>query len=249
MVNTGKEVWIKREADREKVLPSAVSRFRRALTMQVLPLVEFAKDRTLYAMDEAINAFVTTDSIQQAYIQVYRDVGFEFAVLEFNRMKNRKSEPENFRSNWFEYFDNWVRAYGGDMIRGVTDTTKQIVRAILMDANQQGLSAFETANYLTDNYEPYSFFRAERIARTEVITASNLGTYQGALATGLSLKKVWIATQDQRTRDTHLILDGTQTTMEGSFFVGASEARYPGDPALSAKERINCRCTIDFIEI
>lgn len=250
MENTA-QIWIKREQDRGKVIDAEVKRMQRALFMQVYPVIQYLNEgRTIYDYDTVLQVYITPDVIRNAYIQLYRNVGFTFANIEFNRLVGKKSDPANFRSNWFEYFDYYVENNAGQAIRGVTDYTRQLVRAVLVEANSEGLDIFQTAKFLQDHWLDVSFYRAERIARTEVITASNLGTMQGAESSGLSLKKVWIATADSRTRDTHRELDGTKVGLNEMFLVaGNAPASYPGDPELPASERINCRCTVDFQEV
>jgi HK97 family phage portal protein len=86
------------------------------------------------------------------------------------------------------------------------------------------------------------------IARTETIRATNRGSQDAALATGLDLNKVWIATDDDRTRPAHLLADRQITDMRGTFTVDGEELEYPGDPNGSAGNVIQCRCTVIYEE-
>lgn len=90
--------------------------------------------------------------------------------------------------------------------------------------------------------------RATRIARTEVISASNLGSIEGARATGLPLNKTWLATPGNRTRDTHATADGQTVSMDELFDVGGSLLDFPGDWSNNAdvSETVNCRCTVTY---
>jgi hypothetical protein len=45
-----------------------------------------------------------------------------------------------------------------------------------------------------------STYRAARIARSEIVNASNLGSLAGAAESGVPLLKVWLSTRDSRTR-------------------------------------------------
>jgi hypothetical protein len=105
------------------------------------------------------------------------------------------------------------------------------------------------------------YYRIERIARTEVIGASNWSTHAGAgesaTEMGLDLVKEWIATRDERTRDMiddefdHRAMDGVLRRMDQPFMVpstfGSEPLQFPGDPAGSAGNIINCRCTIAYV--
>lgn len=91
-------------------------------------------------------------------------------------------------------------------------------------------------------------WKALRIMRTELHTAQELGTiygYEQALANGVPGRIIWNATLDSKTRESHQRMDGVARGEDG-YFRGSITARYPGDPELSAGERINCRCRTRF---
>lgn len=85
--------------------------------------------------------------------------------------------------------------------------------------------------------------RARVIARTTVIGASNAGSMVSAAALGVTTK-TWMATADARTRPAHLAASGQTLNMTEPFQVGGSLLQYPGDPAGSAAQTANCRCTL-----
>ena len=91
-------------------------------------------------------------------------------------------------------------------------------------------------------------YRAERIARTEVISASNMSSQAGALATGIPLDKTWIPLIDDKTRDSHRM----QPVGVGGEVVDINELfsnglLLPGDPNADAEEVINCRCAVGYL--
>lgn len=91
-----------------------------------------------------------------------------------------------------------------------------------------------------------------RIARTETTRVENSARYevgkQGEKL-GFKMKREWVATTDERTREEHADADGQQVDMDEPFTVGGEQLMYPGDTSLgaSAKNTINCRCTIKNI--
>lgn len=89
-----------------------------------------------------------------------------------------------------------------------------------------------------------NYKQAVRTARTLVTGAENSGrqdSYERAVDMGIDLQKMWVATLDERTRDSHVILDGEIVNVEETFSNGLMGPgdQSTGDPA----EYINCRCT------
>lgn len=95
---------------------------------------------------------------------------------------------------------------------------------------------------------------AIRNARTAMTAAENLGRTEASAdlrEKGVPCNDQWSATLDDRTRDTHLLLDGTFRDKNGYF--GASflkkPLRFPGDPEadlIEPEEIYNCRCRISL---
>jgi len=89
---------------------------------------------------------------------------------------------------------------------------------------------------------------ALRIAQTEVIAAQNGGRWAVFRKSPIPLDVTWLATPDERTRESHNDMDrqSVRSDLGEQFTVGddREQANYPGDPALTAKERANCRCRI-----
>lgn len=92
--------------------------------------------------------------------------------------------------------------------------------------------------------------RAAVVARTESIGALNGGRADGqtqiAAQLGGTWEKMWVATFDTRTRDSHRKAEGQRVPAPGGLFsVGEGGARmaYPGDPGGPPEETIQCRCT------
>jgi hypothetical protein len=61
------------------------------------------------------------------------------------------------------------------------------------------------------------------------------------------LDKVWIATLDGKTRDTHFAADGQRAPLDGTFAVGVAALHFPGDPAGPPAEVKNCRCRVGVL--
>lgn len=89
---------------------------------------------------------------------------------------------------------------------------------------------------------------AIRTARTMVTGAENRGRqdrYEEYESEGVVMRKVWIATPDNRTRNWHMSMDGQEVDVDESFIDGnGEELEYPGDPAGTPKTIYNCRCSM-----
>ena len=84
-------------------------------------------------------------------------------------------------------------------------------------------------------------------ARTMVTSAENKGRQDGferAAASGIILKREWIATSDGRTRDWHRELDGVTVGVDEPFENAIGKIMYPGDPSADGANVWNCRCAI-----
>lgn len=91
--------------------------------------------------------------------------------------------------------------------------------------------------------------RAVTVARTETIGAVNAGVFRSAQMDAeergdVAPFKVWLATDDKRTRETHKEADRQRTLLSEPFQVGGAQLLFPGDPTGPAAEVIQCRCSL-----
>lgn len=93
--------------------------------------------------------------------------------------------------------------------------------------------------------------RMRTFVRTAITGAQNAGREQqmkDAEKMGIQGKKKWIATLDDRTRDTHQELDGQEVEIGKPFKVQVKgkteEIMHPGDPNAIPCLVYNCRCTL-----
>lgn len=132
-------------------------------------------------------------------------------------------------------------------ITEVTETTRdQIVRAV-RKGYEDGLGQRGVANMIREVAPQIALYRADTIARTETHGAANYGSQEAAKTLGVPMKKEWLASYDDRTRDTHREANGQTAGMDDTFRVGDSDLQYPGDPAGAAEEVINCRCSLGYV--
>lgn len=118
-----------------------------------------------------------------------------------------------------------------------------------------GFQAGESIPQLSDrlrNSAGLTARKATLVARTQVLDASNAGSYATAQASGLELHKGWLDTPDARTRPTHRAAGALYGSDEGmipladQFTVGGYSCDRPHDPTLPASERYSCRCSLIY---
>lgn len=93
---------------------------------------------------------------------------------------------------------------------------------------------------------------AVRNARTSMTYAENLGRSESAddlHDKGIPVQEVWSATHDEKTRETHILLDGTVRDEDGYFGAGIlnTPLRCPADPDGDSEEIYNCRCRLSIV--
>ena len=124
---------------------------------------------------------------------------------------------------------------------------QQKVNNIVRQSIIQGKSINEIVDDLAEGLCTQNFNRMRLFARTAITGAENAGRQQqmsDAADMGIEVKKQWLATHDNRTRDKHRARDG-ETVPYNEDFSGGLE--YPGDPNGSPDDVYNCRCTMRTI--
>ena len=117
------------------------------------------------------------------------------------------------------------------------------INSVITQGILQGKSIPDIAKDL-QSVANMNYKQAVRTARTLVTGAENSGrqdSYERAVDMGIDTKKMWVATVDERTRDSHIMLDGEVVDVDSRFsngLIGPGD-QSTGDPA----EYINCRCT------
>lgn len=138
----------------------------------------------------------------------------------------------------------WIKDKVFKFAYEVNETTERQLRKALVDAINAGGAIKEIQAEVKRIFGYAEGYRNERIARTETIGATNYGAYEAIKQSGLVARKEWIATLDERTRDSHADIDGESAELDDTFSNGL---KYPGDPDGELSEFINCRCTIGHI--
>ncbi|GIV53464.1 MAG: hypothetical protein KatS3mg038_3985 [Candidatus Kapaibacterium sp.] len=135
-----------------------------------------------------------------------------------------------------------ARAESDRIVRELTDDamryTGETVRTRLLEGATELLSA------------SYVALVANTLA-TAIVTRLQLATWQAmskASKGKIKIKKYWLSMRDEKVRDSHQHMNGVSVDLSAKFSVpgehGVELADGPGDPSLSAGNRINCRCVL-----
>jgi hypothetical protein len=155
-----------------------------------------------------------------------------------------------------EWVDGYLAAVNNRMVR-TPETAFRLIADELAVATREGESpdqqAARVARILSaENLDTFGGRRPALVARTETCGALNGARLEAARVmaeiTGEDLHKVWLATMDARTRDTHFAVDGQRQPLDGQFELpGGVKMRWPGEPGAPASEVCNCRCALIIV--
>lgn len=122
---------------------------------------------------------------------------------------------------------------------------KQIQTGILLGESNQDIAKRLANGISTMNCN--SAIRTARTATTSAECGGRQDTYIEAQKMGIVLKKQWLATHDNRTRDAHGSnkggADGQIVDVDKPFTVGGEKLMFPGDSSGSGWNIYNCRCS------
>jgi len=257
--------WLKVDRRKRRFERKYITEMGKALDLQVEPILEAAQLTGMENLADRVNNLVKTEPIQNSFFALYEEVGSWFSKQTITNLKKIKGlvtkeertlvdDPENYQSLWLSAIRDYVLTEAGGRIVTITDTSRRealkIINEITEQAIAEGIGVNEASRLLQDRF-PVEWrkrlWRAELIARTEVNTAANRGASIGAEATGLPLRKMWVAAADGRERPSHRFADG-QVRLKGQpFDVGGVPMQEPGAAGAPAEEVCNCRCSVAYI--
>ena len=164
--------------------------------------------------------------------KVYLDVGLEFG-------KDVVVERREATDPLIEALDNEM-----DILREKTDIQDATVDKIdkqMKEGVKQGWTTAELQQAVLDT-GIFDSARALRIARTITGAAASQGQWLSGKLVGADTK-IWMTAGDSHVRKRHQGMNNQRVGIDERFSNGG---RYPGDSLLSAAERVNCRCALDF---
>jgi hypothetical protein len=195
------------------------------------------------------------DMLRGVYADIIRTAARPMAEAVFEAFVPKARTHADFSDDaWDMAVREYIDTVAARRIVGVDASVMEWVRGVLEAGLAEELTVFEVGQRLREQFPDFTAVRAERIARTETVAASNYGALAGARMVGrrygLVLRKRWLSARDRRTRRNppddydHVEADGQERALDEPFLVSGELLDHPGDPSGSAGNVINCRCAV-----
>jgi HK97 family phage portal protein len=186
--------------------------------------------------------------LKTTYTAMIEDIGNE----HFNNLAKSHRPQEykgllDFFNPYKETIKNYIIKLAGTKVTMVSDWTRQIIGAIVLDAQENNLTMDELAKNIRTEFKEFSRYRAYRIARTEAQNALGFAQYEAGKQAeeilGQKLIGEWWTSLDDRVRDSHAAIHGERAELGKAFSNGLL---YAGEYTQTEKtgDNINCRCVI-----
>lgn len=210
------------------------------------------KNNDTKSIAKEINKYLTSrrkewtkalDVIYKTTVPTFIDFILESVANEKSMFGIRFTKNQD---DWRAIVNEYLKNNSSDKVKAITDTTKKQIRKELSEGVENEESIEELAKRIDtlflDQIIPN---RSTVIARTEVVSASNLGSRIGAKQSGYDMRKEWLATNDSRTRNPHRRALGQTKDLDKPYIVNGQKLMFPGDTSLGATpdNTIQCRCT------
>ncbi len=212
-------------------------------------------DQTTTRMANAniIAAAYVNGQLPEVYVLNYNQMGsgadamgVSYTLLDENTLSRaikgeipRKTIDVPKDKRWNEKYINSQVTQGIIQGESMDKISKRIFPEIMSKTDFSNLTE-EEKNKLIERNKQSSI----RAARTMVTGVENLGRLDGMKQLekeGVLMKKIWTSTPDDRTRESHIDIDGEEQNLDDYFSNGCM---FPGDGEGPAEEVWNCRCSM-----
>lgn len=242
-----------RSRNNERQLERELQRFFYRLGKQVQSnLEEYWSDHLLQGQINLISKPVTEAQAEYYLIlQKYDKREYRLGVGEAQRLVKLANKNYSFKAvkpRLNKRFDLFATLRGAeeDLLERVfiasqatlnrVDTS---IKTLLTEGYQSGKGINYVANLLTKRFDQLQTWESKRIARTEIHNSHNTAVMDTYNEIGVEYT-MWIAADDERTRESHLEINGEIIRLGDTYSNGL---RFPGDTDGPIEEWINCRCS------
>ncbi len=206
-------------------------------------------------IEHALSVLEQQGTLKSLIVGIYQDVGEDFGNSVLKDLKYGDAPYEQKLLNLslnLHAPDVLIHLLqiAGEKVKHIYSTTLTFLQSALSKGVQAGETLEQLAGRVDDIYtSEFIPTRSQTISATEVHGANEYGSVEAAKSSGLTLNKVWLSMHDSKVRDDHAAADGQEVGMNEAFDVGGEQLMYPGDPAGSPGNTINCRCTVIYSSV
>jgi len=248
------EIWEQTERQRVRFERIYSVVFARTINRQIRRFLAAAEKNGFELELDNLRMYVTYEDMRASFFDMYLKVGRAFNKITENEIKavTGRFETKDFEmpeSVFTMNLQDFVDRVLGKKITFINQTTERWIRDQVANISSAAIRSGSTINEVTTQLQNFfkketpnfAAYRARRIARTEIVSASNYSKNQVMETVApAGLQKIWIADlRDlERTRLAHQ--DVAPVGMRDKFLVGGELLEYPGDPNGSPENIINC---------
>jgi len=226
--------------------------FKKAFDKQIQPL--YTRIMETSDIRDLVIPPLNDQAIKDAYRQLYLATAVPFAKMKRTQYKKtlalKSSEDEIFEDLIMQGAIAYLEQHAGTTVVAAGNTSIALIQDLLKKLTPEilaaGLGMGEAQTMLRDmiqsEWHQMKYYRTERIVRTEINRASNWGSLEGTKSLGVEMDKVWMSAFAAHSRSEHTWADGQKVDINDTFIVWGEDLQYPGDPAGSAENTINCLC-------
>jgi hypothetical protein len=256
--NLNEEFWheyIKRVDPHEKRYIEIVNSALNKQAKEVFDKIEkYPDDTDKWKFDKKkwIGKFADIEAI--FLVKLYKQEG-QKAIDEALRLARKPKKAEIPISLIFDIFNPSVKEellkQTTKFSKGLINTTEEIIRSNIATGLELGESIVKLADRVIESIgENPNRSRAEKIARTETIYASNASAELGYMMSTVVSGKEWVVSRDDRLCDICEEMDGRKELLGESFKIDDIKDKYGLDFEYSEGQmpfppiHCSCRCTI-----
>lgn len=227
------------------ILDRLTFKYERAITKEIARTMRSIDLKNPLAIHEAETAH--EERIRKILTRLWNESGDALVTYTFGEQKKALYSQFAPTIGINAIMGDYLRQYGARKVVQIASTTMRNIRDAINEGIKDGLSETQIADVIRERAPIIAASRSQTIARTETHAAANFAVTESFNSTGIEAKKEWVASVDERSRESHVDADGQVVGKDEPFNVGGEDLMYPGDPSGSGENVINCRCAVVYV--
>jgi len=240
---------------RNRLIKNGRKIFANAIRQQYQQAINTLENSSFDDMVENLRGTITDEPIQKVYAPYYSSAADIALTWRKYHTRGRKSlEDDLYYSKFMRSLHDYGIRLGKSRIKDITTTTEENIIRVAQQSVTEGLMEGHSVDTVrnmimsavNDQYTEITAARAQLIAQTEMIAASNQAAMEGTASTELPFRKFWSTSGIGNSRESHMEAEADSIAvggyMENEAF--SNGLQFPGDPSGDASEICNCHCTL-----